>query len=89
MTSDYLHQLTRLRTDANRNRWAEATAHRAPHKPPFFLYFWKLTSDIRHLISAFVSKMTLDHRPIFRPSDENHIPDQECLGWHRQEVFRK
>jgi putative restriction endonuclease len=33
--------------------------------------------------------MTLDHRPIFRPSDEKHIPDQECLGWHRKEVFRK
>ncbi len=33
--------------------------------------------------------MTLDHRPIFRPSDERHIPDQECLGWHRKEIFRK
>ena len=32
--------------------------------------------------------MTLDHRPIFKPSDERHIPDQECLGWHRREVFR-
>jgi len=89
MTSDYLQKLARLRTDTNRSRWTEATAHRAPYKPLFLSYFWKPTSDIRHLISAFVPEMTLDHRTIPRPSDERHIPDQECLGWHREEVFRK
>jgi len=87
MTSDYLQRLARLRTDASRSRWTEATSHRAPYKPLFVSYFWKPTSDIRHLIFAFVSKMTQDHRPIFKPSDEIHIPDQECLGWHREEVF--
>ena len=86
MTSDYLQKLAKLRTDANRSRWTVTTAFRAPHES---LFFWKLTSDIRHLISAFVSKMTKDHKPIFKPSDERHIPDQECLGWHRQEVFRE
>lgn len=33
--------------------------------------------------------MTLENRPIFKPEVEKYIPDQECLGWHRQEVFRK
>ena len=88
MTSDYLQKLARLRTDANRSRWTEATSFRAPNKSLFLSYFWQPTSDIRHLIFAFVSKMTQDHRPIFKPSDERHIPDQECLGWHRREVFR-
>jgi len=32
--------------------------------------------------------MTLEQRPIFPPQDERHNPDQECLGWHRREVFR-
>ena len=32
--------------------------------------------------------MTLEHRPIFMPQKDRHIPDQECLGWHRKEVFR-
>jgi len=89
MSADFLSRLARLRTDADPSPWTKATSHRALHKPLFLSYFWKLTSDMRHLIPAFVSKMTLDHRPIFRPSDERHIPDQECLGWHRREVFRK
>ena len=33
--------------------------------------------------------MTLDHRPIFKPADDRYHPDQECLGWHRKEKFRK
>jgi putative restriction endonuclease len=33
--------------------------------------------------------MTLEQRPIFAPEEERHIPDQECLGWHRREVFRR
>ncbi len=33
--------------------------------------------------------MTLEQRPIFPPQDEMHIPDQDCLGWHRQKRFRK
>lgn len=32
--------------------------------------------------------MTLEARSIFPPQDERHNPDQECLGWHRREVFR-
>ena len=32
--------------------------------------------------------MTLEHRPIFMPQKDRHIPDQECLGWHRREVLR-
>ncbi|TVQ96666.1 MAG: HNH endonuclease [Desulfovibrionales bacterium] len=32
--------------------------------------------------------MTLECRPIFRPEDARFIPDQECLGWHRREVFK-
>ena len=32
--------------------------------------------------------MTLEQRPVFPPDDHRHIPDQECLGWHREEVFR-
>jgi len=47
MTSDYLQRLARLRTDANRSRWTEATAHCAPHESLFFSFFWKPTSDIR------------------------------------------
>lgn len=33
--------------------------------------------------------MTLEHRPIFMPQDERHIPDQNCLDRHRREVFRR
>ena len=33
--------------------------------------------------------MTLEQRPIFTPEEERHIPDQDCLGWHREEVFRR
>jgi putative restriction endonuclease len=33
--------------------------------------------------------MTLEQRPIFSLDDVRHIPDQECLGWHRREVFRQ
>ena len=42
---DYLHQLTRLRTDTNRTRWTEATAHRAPHKPFLLLSILDLAAQ--------------------------------------------
>ena len=42
---DYLHQLSRLRTDTNRNRWTEATAHRAPHKPFLLLSILDLAAQ--------------------------------------------
>ena len=32
--------------------------------------------------------MTLEQRPIFLPEDSRHIPDQNCLEKHRQEVYR-
>ncbi|MFO8031132.1 MAG: hypothetical protein R6U22_01155 [Desulfohalobiaceae bacterium] len=80
MATDYLHQLTRLRTDTSRNRWTEATSCRAPHKSLFLSYFWKLTSDIRHLISAFVSKMALENRPIFKPEKDIASSVFELIG---------
>ncbi len=42
---DYLHQLTRLRTDTNRTRWTEATAFRAPHKPFLLLSLLDLATQ--------------------------------------------
>jgi len=30
---NYLHKLSNLRTDKNRNRYPAYTSHRAPHKP--------------------------------------------------------
>jgi len=32
--------------------------------------------------------MTLENRPIFKPDQEQYIPSQERLGWHRKERFR-
>jgi putative restriction endonuclease len=51
-------------------------------RDPSLSLFCKLTSGIGHI-------MTLELRPIFPPDDHRHIPDQECLGWHRREVFRR
>jgi hypothetical protein len=42
---DYLHQLTRLRTDTNRNRWTDATVHRAPHRPFLLLSILDLAAQ--------------------------------------------
>ncbi len=43
--TDYLHQLTRLRTDTNRTRWTDATAHPAPHKPFLLLSILDLAAQ--------------------------------------------
>ena len=51
--TDYLHQLTRLRTDTNRTRWTEATAHRAPHKPFLLLSILDLAAQ-RQIDSPFI-----------------------------------
>jgi putative restriction endonuclease len=62
---DYLHQLTRLRTDTNRTRWTEATAHRAPHKPFLLLSILDLVAQ-GQIDSPFIT-------PLF-------WGDRNCMG---------
>ena len=58
--------------------------------------FMSVGSDYEVLVSPLARSeqnnpghiMTLEARSIFPPQDERHNPDQECLGWHRREVFR-
>ncbi|MGM0540538.1 MAG: hypothetical protein ACQERT_15215 [Thermodesulfobacteriota bacterium] len=45
MATDYLPQLTRLRTDKNRTRWTDAIAHLTPHKPFLLLSILDLTTQ--------------------------------------------
>ncbi|MFP4266322.1 MAG: HNH endonuclease [Desulfonatronovibrionaceae bacterium] len=33
--------------------------------------------------------MTFENRPIFKPSEEKHAPDQKCLQWHRRNIFKR
>ncbi|MDZ7760193.1 MAG: HNH endonuclease [Desulfovermiculus sp.] len=58
--------------------------------------FMSVSKDYEVLVSPLTRSeqnnpgpiMTLEHRPIFKPDEDCHILDQECLGWHRKEVFR-
>jgi putative restriction endonuclease len=42
---DYLHKLTHLRLNTNRNQWSAATANRAPHKPFLLLSILDLAAQ--------------------------------------------
>ncbi len=45
MLKNYLHKLTNLRTDKNRNRYPAYTLHRAPHKPFLLLSIMDLIAQ--------------------------------------------
>ncbi len=51
--TDYLHKLTHLRLNTNRNQWSAATAHRAPHKPFLLLSILDLAAQ-RQIDSPFI-----------------------------------
>jgi putative restriction endonuclease len=45
MLKNYLHKLSNLRTDKNRNRYPAYTSHRAPHKPFLLLSIMDLIAQ--------------------------------------------
>ena len=59
--------------------------------------FVSVSKEYRVLVSCLARSeqnnpghiMTLEDRPIIRPAEEEHLPDHNCLKWHRRNRFRE